>query len=277
MKVSVVIPTYNRVETIGRALKSVSQQTIQPFEVIVVDDGSDDDTGDLIKLHYPNVRYLSQNNQGVSSARNFGIHESSGDWLAFLDSDDEWLPTKLESQLASLSKTNLLVSHTEEIWIRNGVRVNQMNKHQKHGGDIFEHCLPMCAMSPSSIIIHRSVFDRIGLFDESFPACEDYDLWLRIAAEFEVDFIVEPCIRKYGGHADQLSRLHWGMDRFRVVALENILNINVQKQVLDDTKYTAAIKMLNTKLTILLKGATKHNNSELIDYCHAAQLRWSHD
>ena len=98
-----------------------------------------------------------------------------------------------------------------------------MHKHAKAGGWIYTHCLPLCAISPSAVLIHRSIFDCVGLFNEQLPACEDYDLWLRICARFPVHFIPEPLIIKYGGHDDQLSRRYWGMDRFRIQALEDIL------------------------------------------------------
>ena len=113
--------------------------------------------------------------------------------------------------------------HTEEIWIRNGVRVNQMKKHAKSGGWLFQRSLALCCISPSSVLIHRSLFEDYGDFDESLPACEDYDLWLRITARESVAYVEVPQIYKYGGHEDQLSRAFWGMDRFRIQALEACL------------------------------------------------------
>ena len=206
--VSVIIPTFNRAAPLMRALNSVAEQTCAPLEVIAIDDGSTDNTAERIEQHFPHVRYFKQTNQGVSAARNTGIELAKGDWIALLDSDDEWLPGKLETQLAQLSQQReVLICHTEEIWIRNGVRVNQMKKHAKAGGWIFQHCLPMCAMSPSSIVIHRRVFDDVGVFDETLPACEDYDLWLRTTCRYPVLFIDKPLIRKYGGHDDQPVRV----------------------------------------------------------------------
>jgi len=225
--ISVVIPSFNRAETLVRALDSLMCQNPHGFgpkiEIIVVDDGSTDNTRHVLAQQFPSVRVLYQENQGVSAARNAGIDLATGEWIAFLDSDDEWLPHKLSAQFSLLQKSGLKVCHTQEIWIRNGVRVNQMNKHEKSGGWIFERCLPLCAMSPSSIIIHRDVFTEVGVFDESLPACEDYDLWLRIASQYEVAYVERACINKYGGHADQLSQQYWGMDRFRVIALEKFL------------------------------------------------------
>jgi len=241
----------------------------------VVDDGSTDGTADLMVKAFPQINYLLQNNKGVSSARNAGISLAQGEWIALLDSDDEWLPHKLEAQFELIDTTNLKVCHTEETWIRNGVRVNQMNKHKKQGGWIFERCLPLCAMSPSSIVIHRSVFDQIGLFNESLPACEDYELWLRIAACFEIAYVERPCIKKYGGHKDQLSRQYWGMDRFRVIALENCLTDARIAGFLSSDMVNSARLMLVKKLNILLAGACKHDNQPLQTECREKLVKWS--
>lgn len=273
MKLSVVIPTYNRAAVLRRAVDSVFAQSWliagRDLEVIVVNDGSQDDTAAIVLKEYPLVTYLYQENTGVSSARNLGIQSAKGEWVALLDSDDEWLPHKLERQFALLESSGLKVCHTEEIWIRNGKRVNQMRKHAKTGGWIFHQCLPLCAMSPSSIIIHRSVFEQLGGFDESLPACEDYDLWLRLSARYEVVFEATACIHKFGGHADQLSRQYWGMDRFRVLALEKILATQ-----LDAEQREAARDTLLFKLKVLMNGALKRDNHDLAEQCQAKILQW---
>jgi glycosyltransferase involved in cell wall biosynthesis len=245
-----------------RALNSVTGQTLKPNEIILVDDGSTDQTASLARQRYPDVTLLQQNNQGVSSARNAGIRHATGEWIALLDSDDEWLPSKLEKQFQALQKQpQHLLCHTDEIWIRNGRRVNPMNKHQKHGGHIFQKCLPLCAISPSSVLIHKTLLDDVGLFDETLPACEDYDLWLRICATYPVLFLDEQLINKYGGHDDQLSRKHWGMDRFRVLALEKIIDSNR----LNAEDKQAAIDVLSEKCRIFAQGATKRDNPKLAD------------
>lgn len=254
MNISVVIPTHNRARTLLRALDSVLAQSYPADEIIVVDDGSTDDTGDLVARHFPGVRYLHQRNRGVSAARNLGIRAARGNWLALLDSDDAWLPTKLAAQVSLLGdRPGHRLCHTEEIWIRNGVRVNAMKKHAKGGGHIFQACLELCVISPSSALIHRTLFDEVGLFDESLPACEDYDLWLRVCAREAVLFVETPQIVKYGGHEDQLSRRHWGMDRFRVRALEKLLAAGV----LEGEDHAAASAMLVNKAEILARGAEK--------------------
>ena len=252
--VTVVIPTYNRMGLLSRALTSVARQTRPPDEVVLVDDGSTDDTERLIRRQFPDVRYLQQENRGVAAARNRGIREAKGEWLAFLDSDDEWLPHKLERQLDAVrEEPEFSLCHTNEIWIRRGKRVNPLKKHAKSGGYIFKKCLPLCVISPSSVLIHRSLFEQVGLFDESLPACEDYDLWLRVTAIRPVLYLEEPLIIKYGGHADQLSRRHWGMDRFRIHALENVID----SETLSAEDRRAAARMLVEKIDIYLAGARK--------------------
>ena len=252
--ISVVIPTQNRRRLISRAIDSVRAQTRPASEILVVDDGSTDDTAPFIAETYPGVRLLRQSNRGVSAARNAGIRAAEAGLIAFLDSDDEWLPRKLERQIQAMEASpGALLCHTNEIWIRDGRRVNPMKKHQKFGGRIFEKALPLCVISPSSVLVERSLFDEVGFFDESLPACEDYDLWLRVCARFPVLFVDEPLIVKYGGHEDQLSRRHWGMDRFRIQALRKIL----AQRDLPIGYRRAAEAMLARKLEIFTRGARK--------------------
>lgn len=256
--VSVVIPTFNRASVVTRALESVFLQTRPPDEILVVDDGSNDDTTERVRAAFPGVRLIKQENRGVSAARNAGIRAATGTWIALLDSDDEWLAEKLERQLQAVTTetvnvTETVLCHTDEIWIRRGRRVNPMKKHRKHGGHIFEHCLPLCVISPSSVLLHRRLFDTVGWFDEDLPACEDYDYWLRVTARFPVLFLDEPLIVKHGGHDDQLSRRYWGMDRFRISALEKIL----ASATLGDSDRAAAASMLAHKVAIYAAGAKK--------------------
>ena len=263
MNISVVIPTYNRCELMRRALISVFSQTLPPTEVVVIDDGSTDGTSAIIRKEFPAASYYRQENGGVSSARNLGIQHTTGDWLAFLDSDDEWLPDKLVQQAAALAANpEIKVCHTEELWIRNGVRVNPAKKYAKTGGWIFNQCLPLCAMSPSTVMIHRSVFADIGLFDTRLPVCEDYDLWLRITANYPVLLIEEPQIQKYGGHEDQLSQKFWGMDRFRIEALQKI----IASGQLSNENQQAAVTMLLKKAEIYLNGVTKRGKTDEVNY-----------
>ena len=267
MKISVVIPTYNRKHTLPRALDSVLAQSYQPFEIIVIDDGSTDGTANWFSNNYPSIQSISQSNQGVSAARNAGIKQSRGDWIAFLDSDDEWLPTKLAKQIETLKvNPEFLFCHTNEIWIRNGARVNQQKKHQKYGGHIFEKCLDICRVSPSSSLFHKSVLDDVGLFDESLKVCEDYDLWLRISANYPVLFLDEPLINKYGGHEDQLSITPEGIEQYRIQSLEKILS----KLTLTNSQFASAKFMLLKKLRIFANGLQKR---EKIDEFNTTQKK----
>ncbi len=258
MKISVIIPVYNRAQMVKRAIDSVLAQTDPVHEIIVVDDGSTDATPMVLKDYQHRIHIVRQTNKGVSAARNAGIHEATGDWLAFLDSDDEWLPEKL-----SLAKDFLnhhpeyLIFQSEEIWIRRGKRVNPKKKHQKYGGWIFKQSLPLCIVSPSAVVIHRSVFEHVGVFDESFPVCEDYDLWLRVARKFPIGLDRRFGIIKYGGHDDQLSKKYWGMDFYRVKAIEKHLNDDSLPLELKIAALQEALK----KLMILIKGFKKRAKS----------------
>ena len=251
--ISVVIPTFNRRQTIGRSIDSVLNQTLFPSEIIVVDDGSTDGTCDYIQSNFPSIKLLHQPNKGVSAARNKGIRYADTNWIALLDSDDEWFPQKLEKQVMTLSQSpDIKFCHTEEIWIRNGVRVNQMKKHQKYGGHIFYKCLDMCRISPSSVLFHQSILDDVGYFDEDLKVCEDYDLWLRITAKFPVLYIDESLIKKYGGHEDQLSRVKDGIESHRIKVLEKLI-----MKKFTSVQRNAMLKTLIEKLTIFSIGAQK--------------------
>ena len=151
-----------------------------------------------------------------------------------------------------------MIAHSNETWYRQGKVLNQGKKHKKYGGNIFQHCLPLCAISPSSVMIHRKIFDQVGLFDENLPACEDYDMWLRICCRYPVLFLDEALTNKYGGHEDQLSRQHWGMDRFRIIAL----NKAIESGYLNNADRLAAVNMMLEKINIFLKGAEKHGEND---------------
>ncbi|MGB1064114.1 MAG: glycosyltransferase family 2 protein [Paracoccaceae bacterium] len=262
-EVSVIIPTYNRADFISECVQSVLAQTLPAREVIIVDDGSTDATYNILNdLGFNSIstsktvlRYIFQKNQGVSSARNLGIKEAKSEYIALLDSDDLWLKGKLDRQIIAFRDDiqNRRLCHTDEIWVRNGIRVNQHKKHKKSGGNVFQSCLKLCCISPSSTMLHRSVFEDYGFFDEDLPACEDYDFWLRYSSKEEVIFINEPLIIKKGGHSDQLSGVHWGMDRFRIYALEKILN---EPDLKLDYRI-AAIREVILKMEILINGSQK--------------------
>lgn len=252
--VSVIIPTFNRGALIKKSVESVLGQSHRDFELIVVDDGSTDETAKVLNAVDGSFEVIRQENSGVSAARNRGIEAGRGEWFAFLDSDDLWKPAKLEEQMKWMrAHPQMKISQTDEIWIRNGIRVNPMKKHAKPSGWIFEKCLPFCVVSPSAVMIHRSLFEAYGLFDESLPACEDYELWLRLASKVPFGFIPQKLVVKYGGHADQLSKKHWGLDRFRVRALYNLL----ESKSLNPEQTTKVQKTLGEKCRILSDGSRK--------------------
>jgi glycosyltransferase involved in cell wall biosynthesis len=254
--VSVIITTYNRRRFLREAVLSVLEQDYRDREVVVVDDGSTDGSHDEIN-DLP-VTYIRKENGGISSARNKGIEATGGEYVAFLDVDDLWKKKKLSTQMAQMTVQGFALSYTDEIWIRNGKRLNQKLRHKKYSGRIFEHCLPLCIISPSSAVIRREVFEDVGLFDESLPVCEDYDMWLRVTARYPVLFIEKDLIIKRGGHEDQLSRRYTGMDRFRIEAIVKIL----RDTCLDNGMRTKAIEELKRKCRIYANGAMRRDRIE---------------
>jgi glycosyltransferase involved in cell wall biosynthesis len=253
MLVSIIIPTYNRKQFLKEAIDSVLFQTFQDFEVIVVDDGGNGYPEIRLSGDPGKVKLFNRPHRGVAAARNFGVSVSSGKYIAFLDSDDLWAKNKLEKQLAYLQgNPQYKICYTNERWIRNSKHLNQMRKHRKHHGWIFDKCLPLCIISCSSIVMEREIFSELGGFDESLPVCEDYDLWLRMSLRYPIAYLDEKLIVKRGGHSDQLSRKHWGMDRFRIRALEKLLGME-----LNNEQRKLVLQELANKYKILLSGSWK--------------------
>ncbi len=263
--ISVIIPTYNRASYLSEAIRSVLEQDYfkdygnkSCFEFLVIDDGSTDGTKELVRSFGKKVNYHYQQHRGVSAARNHGLRLSSGEFIAFLDSDDLWVEKKIRTQISYMEAyPKAMVCYTEEKWIRNGVFVNPKKKHRKYSGWIFDKVLPLCLLSLSSALFRRDVFDIIGVFDEALPACEDYDLGIRLAHRFPIHLIDFPLIVKRGGHPDQLSRQYWGMDRFRVYALEKALNLD-----LNPDQKQAVRNEIVTKCRILIQGFRKRNRQQ---------------
>lgn len=257
--VSVVIPTFNRSWILGEAIQSVLDQTYQPLEIIVVDDGSTDKTPELLQTFGQAIKVISQTNKGVSAARNVGIKRSRGDLIALLDSDDMWTPDKIGRQVAFFNEhKDAMICQTQEIWIRNGKRVNPKNKHAKRGGMIFEPSLKLCLVSPSAVMMRREMFELKGYFDEELPACEDYDLWLRISSTVPIHLMDNACTIKRGGHADQLSGQH-SLDRYRIDSIERLL----KRGDLTPEQHGAAVKVFQRKTIIYGKGCIKRGRTDL--------------
>ncbi len=271
--VSIVIPVYNRKEPLLRAVGSVFEQTFREWELIVVDDGSTDGTRQLLRgLEGGRVRCLFQPHSGVSSARNLGLRAAQYPWIAFLDSDDYWLPRKLQVQLQILQQNpQYEIVHTDEIWIRRGRRVNPKKIHRKYGGWIYPHCLPRCIVSPSSILLQRRVLDDQGGFDESLPVCEDYELWLRLFSQRPICLVSEALVVKTGGHPDQLSRSSWAMDRHRVTALIKTF----ESGCLTPLQKLGTADEIVTKAAILAQGAEKRPNLRRAHSYHDIVRCWS--
>jgi len=233
LDITVVIPTYNRQKQLKDAITSVLTQSYQPKEIIVVDDGSTDATAQITK-DFPTIRYFYKENGGVSSARNLGIAKANFEWIAFLDSDDRWHEDKLKEQVAyHKANPTVLMSYTDEVWIRNGKEKKIPKKFEKKGKDAFLENISYCNIAPSSVLIHRRLFEKVGLFDESMVVCEDYDLWLRIAQEHKIALIDKKLTIKYAGHDDQLSFLHWKMNKFHIKTLQKLLSQNTQSRYYD--------------------------------------------
>jgi glycosyltransferase involved in cell wall biosynthesis len=257
-QVSVILPTYNRDWILAEAIDSVLGQRYPDLELIVVDDGSTDRTAELLASYGERLRHIQQPNRGVSAARNTGIAAARGSLIAFLDSDDLWLPGKVTAQVRYFNThPHISICQTEEFWIRKGKRVNPKNRHRKASGMIFDRSLELCLISPSAVMLRRELLDRVGGFDETLPACEDYDLWLRISCRYPVGLIDTPLIRKRGGHPDQLSA-QAGLDQYRIQSLDKILTAGI----LNPDQRKAAIRVLTAKCEIYAGGCRKRGRHE---------------
>jgi len=263
--VTVIIPVFNRPQMLLRAVRSVLAQVEAEFELIVVNDGSTESlkaTKEIVLA--AGHQWIDMPEQlGVSAARNLGVAASSGDWIAFLDSDDEWKPAKLHSQLAfHQDHPEYQIFQCQESWIRNGKPVNKKKIHIMPEGQAFVQSLELCCISPSSVIMKRELFENTGGFDQKMPVCEDYDLWLRITKDFPVGLVRESLVIKYGGHSDQLSRSRPAIDRFRLYALIKLLCFS---ELLSE-QFKLVLEKAKEKCLILLKGAVKRKSEQVAVY-----------
>lgn len=264
--VAVIIPTFNRAHLLPRAINSVLSQTWRDFKLFVIDDGSTDGTPDLPILKNPDSRlqyFYYPENRGVSHARNFGVKQTSSPWIAFLDSDDEWLPQKIEKQMAlAAAHPDNALNQTKEFWIRNGKRVNPPKTHEKSAGDLFAPSLRRCMITPSSVMLKRGLFLETGGFNESLVACEDYDLWLKITCRYPVGLVDEYLLRRYGGHGDQLSATVPVLDRFRIASILDLLRRDC---LTCEQRISAKLRLIELA-TIVAEGYKKHGNPAEYDY-----------
>jgi GT2 family glycosyltransferase len=254
LPITAIIPTLNRPALCLKAVQSVYEQSRPPLQVIVVDDGSTEELTEVQDLlARSGGLYLRQENKGVSAARNLGVEYATQDWLAFLDSDDQWLPHKLEKQYAlHQADTSLSISHTAEIWINNGVRVKQRKHHAPAEGRCFERCLEICCISASALMIRRDVFDTEGGFDVMLPVCEDYDFWIRLTRNYAIGLVPESLVLKTRDSGPQLSSAFENIDQYRVQALTKLLDSEITA-----TEARQVKNALGNKLSILEKGALK--------------------
>jgi len=266
--VSVIIPTYNRCRLLKKAIESVLDQSHTNLELVVVDDGSDDETPALVewfrKRNQRTIILVQQKNQGPAAARNSGIATAGYNLIAFLDSDDWLHPDKIRLQVAAMQKQpDYLVSHTQEVWYRNGRLSNQKTRHRKESGYIFSRCLDLCAVSMSTVMVRRRLIEQVGLFDEQLPCCEDYDFWLRVSAKLPFQLIDRALTSKDGGRADQVSVIHrTGIDKYRIHAIEKIL----AGGILNTDQYRMAWEELVRKCRIYGNGCIKHGRATEGEY-----------
>ncbi|MEM5788493.1 MAG: glycosyltransferase [Syntrophobacteraceae bacterium] len=262
--ISIIIPTHDRRAMVLEAVDSVLAQHNVPcgFEVIVVDDGSTDGTSEALSCRGTKIRYLRQDHSGVSAARNLGIAASRGEHIAFLDSDDLWLPGKLSKQMEYFYKhPDILICQTQELWVRDGKRINPKKYHQKPEGHCFSLLLERCLISPSAVAVRRELFDSVGLFDERLPACEDYDLWLRIGCRYPIGLVHRPLVIKRGGHPDQLSATIPRLDRYRMHSIINLLCTGL----LEPDQVRRSIQVLSEKAAIYAQGCRKRGKQAEAD------------
>jgi glycosyltransferase involved in cell wall biosynthesis len=272
--ISVIIPTYNRVSFLDRALASVQRQSLSCNEILVIDDGSNDETRNCVIRFSAGcpvpVRYIYQNNKGPAAARNKGIQEANFSFLAFLDSDDHWQKKKLEIQYAALvNSPESMISHTKERWLRRGQHLNQKKKHVPGNGDIFKHCLQLCAVGMSTVMVKKQVLNETGVFKESMRCCEDYDLWLRMSSRYPFLLIDSPLTVKEGGREDQVSfQYRIGMDKLRIASIVDLLS----GQRLTPTQLILSLEELKRKCLVYGRGCVKHQQfSEGEQYLELAQ------
>ncbi len=264
--VSVIIPAYNRAHLLRRALTSVFQQSLPCKEVLVVDDGSNDATPSLLREIQAEaplpLQIIRQENRGAAAARNAGLKRAKGDLIAFLDADDWWLPEKLALQVAAMERESPLISHTREIWYRQGKRINQKKRHDPPGGSIFYRSLDICVVAMSTVVARKELFSRYGNFDESLPCCEDYEFWLRVGRAEPFLLLEQALTCRDGGRPDQLSSLHRrGMDQYRIRALQKLIDSGLLSQEQD----WAARRELTRKCFIYGQGCAKHGRPDKAD------------
>ena len=203
--VSVIMPAYNAEKFLEASINSALSQSIDSIEVIVVDDGSSDNTLQLAKSFGDKVRVFSRKNGGAAAARNYGVQQAKGDWVAFLDADDIWLPQNLEQQLTNCK--GMVWSHSDSVFIGDGHdgTVRSSDLAPKYGGEVIPQLVVNNFIGTSTVMMKRDVYLEMGGFDESLRALQDWDLWLRMASKYELSYTPD-VLAQYRVHAASTSR-----------------------------------------------------------------------
>ena len=269
--VSVVIPTYNRVDLLRQAVSSVLRQSYAPLELIVVDDGSTDATAAAMDPP-AGVRLVRQQHTGMpGQVRNAGVRLARGAYLAFLDSDDLWLPHKLAVQIAAAQAAGAAITHTRERWVRNGQIVSQRRQRHRRSGDLFAESLRKCVIGPSTVLLLRGAFEEAGGFREDLEIAEDYELWLRLTARHPVAYVERESVIKRAGHGDQLSERYGYIELFRLRALRDL----VEGHCFAPARHAAAAAELARKARICAAGCRKRGRVSEAEQYTALAHRWS--
>ena len=272
--VSVVIPTYNRAALLREAVASVLRQCYAPLELIVVDDGSTDATVACLRP-LRELRIVRQDHTGMpGQARNAGARVARGEYLAFLDSDDLWLPHKLAVQVAAAVAAGDAINHTRERWLRGARVVAQRGQRHRRSGDLFADSLRKCIIGPSTVLLRRAAFEEAGGFREDLEIAEDYELWLRLTACHRVGYVDRESVIKRAGHGDQLSERYGHIELFRLHALRDLLERG-DRQHFTPGQRAAAAAELARKARIYAAGCSKRGRAAEADRYTALAHRWS--
>jgi glycosyltransferase involved in cell wall biosynthesis len=300
-RVSVIVPTHNRRESVTEALDSIMAQTFREFEIVVTDDGSTDGTPSLIfetlgaeqeVIEYLNqlgpaslkpfshkfssrgvpIQYHYGISRGLSTARNRGIRMARGDYVAFLEADDLWEPTHLEALVAFLSDNPAAhVCRAAERTVRDG-RARTSRKPVASSGWIFEAALEASPMSPSAVMVRRPCFAECGAFDENLPACDEYDLWVRMTSRYPVHFVQGPVVTRRSTRPDGSSRA-WGWDRYRVYALEKAFQSG---HLSPEQRFQVAQEIVR-KCERLVDGFRRQKSEERANFYERKRRRFAHE
>ncbi|MBT3274794.1 MAG: glycosyltransferase family 2 protein [Spirochaetales bacterium] len=300
--ISVIIPVYNRFRLLSEAVGSVLSQTFKDYELILVDDGSDDPlvrisrTGLLAStealteasrqggisctlpagLEKPtSFRCLRIDHTGMpGAARNRGAEAARGRYIAFLDSDDLWLPDKLKRQYSLMEgKKECRISHTRELWLRNGKTVSQKSQKHQREGQLFNDSLVKCIVGPSTVMMDRKLYLEHGGFREDLEIGEDYELWLRILASNPISYVDAPLTIKRAGHGDQLTGKYGHIEYFRIQALKDL----VDRGSVAAENLSAARTELSRKCRIYSSGSAKRGKETDAAYYRELANMYSKD